>query len=80
MTAKEMFKKLGYIIRTDNSFELLYIKYMNSATFVKSIEFDKDCKRVIAYQIFCDDSRIPIHITVNEMTAINAQMQELGWI
>ena len=72
MTAKEMFEKLGYkqqeVINKENY--LLYISKMNE------IIFNKKHKQV-GKQIV--NSAITDMITLEELQAINKQVEELGW-
>ena len=75
MSAKEMFEKLGYIENNDREDCLRYtIKGFIGQ--IVEIRFYLDTKR-FAKQGYDDD--IAYLITLEELQAINKQVEELGW-
>ena len=72
MTAKEMFEKLGYGDYFNNG---LRITYSNFDKECKMIEFDLKKKQLI----FVDDSEEVFELSLEELQAINKQVEELGW-
>jgi hypothetical protein len=68
MSAKEMFKKLGYKRTTNNKNEIEYIhKVIYGGD--KYIYFNKQNKFIETFE----------YITLEELQAINKQVEELGW-
>ena len=80
MTAKEMFEKLGYEIDEENDLEILYkMKWEISSTYW--VAFDKTKKTFSGFRT-SDSPFSPTEafkITVDELNAINKQIEELGW-
>ena len=75
MTAKEMFEKLGYEEDLNNNFYVGYIKLIpNTITKNRMITFMKDDK----YFTFIDQDN-NVCIDLEELKAINKQIEELGW-
>ena len=80
MEAKEMFEKLGYEYKKDND----YIKYTLKKYISNSynILFYLDEKLICCY--ISNDSPFspdePYEIGINELQAINKQIEELGWL
>ena len=72
MSAKEMFEKLGYGDYFNNG---LRITYSNFDKECKMIEFDLKKKQLI----FVDDSEEVFELSLEELQAINKQVEELGW-
>ena len=95
MTAKEMFKELGYEYSYDDGF-IEYLKgepipnrlNTNYVRFIK-ISFDKLEKEIFIFDYNKDalcieylpkkDTNGSFHITLKELKAINQQVKELGW-
>ncbi len=74
MTAKEMFEKLGYTL--EKVIDDRYINYASKE--VRLAEFYFDTKRkTFTKQII--NSAITEPITLEELQAINKQVEELGW-
>lgn len=71
MSAKEMFEKLGY-------------EYFNNGLRISYSNFEKECK-LIEFQlnkkkmILADDSEEIVELSIQEIKAINKQVEELGW-
>ena len=72
MSAKEMFEKLGY---GDYFYNGLRITYSNFDKECKMIEFDLEKKQLI----LADDSEEVFELSLEELQAINKQVEELGW-
>jgi hypothetical protein len=72
MTAKEMFEILGYGDYFNNG---LRITYSNFDKECKMIEFDLKKKQLI----LADDSEEIFELSLEELQAINKQVEELGW-
>ena len=72
MSAKEMFEKLGYGDYFNNG---LRITYSNFDKECKMIEFDLKKKELI----LADDSEEIFLLSLEELQAINKQVEELGW-
>ena len=68
MTAKEMFEKLGYELMRDCEYYLFYEKDC------ERISFEKQDKAFI--KTYGDSPEI---IDMEELQAINKQVEELGW-
>lgn len=78
MSAKEMFEKLGYELV--NEAPILY--QFNDGGFIKNIEFSKTLKRITfsSYEYYNDGKATEENfIYVDELQAINKQVEELGW-
>ena len=82
MTAKEMFKKLGY---EDISYiypNKDYIAYQNKKTVIYTIIFVKEYECVEIMPILNIDERKPVYFTrldTKLLQAINKQVEELEW-
>lgn len=80
MTAKEMFKKLGYKIGNDCKYYIFYEKPIRENPEYENdyfhISFEKEDKTFI--KTYGDDNS-PETITMEELDAINKQCEELGW-
>lgn len=72
MTAKEMFKKLGYEYKNYSGY-ISYQKKVNNTTYF--ISFDNREKDICKHQV----SERFLSITLKELQAINKQIEELGW-
>ena len=72
MSAKEMFEKLGYGDYFNNG---LRITYSNFDKECKMIEFDLKKKQLM----LADDSQEVFELSLEELQAINKQVEELGW-
>lgn len=72
MTAKEMFKKLGYEYKNYAGY-ISYQKNINNTTYF--IAFDNIKKNICKHQV----SERYLSITLKELKAINKQIEELGW-
>ena len=72
MKAKEMFERLGYGDYFNNG---LRITYSNFDKECKMIEFDLKKKQLI----FVDDSEEIFELSLEELQAINKQVEELRW-
>lgn len=78
MSAKEMFEKLGYELV--NEAPLLY--QFNDGGFIKNIEFSISLKSITfsGYEYYNDGRPTDENrIYVDELQAINKQIEELGW-
>lgn len=77
MTAREMFKKLGYKKRTFGDY-IVYEKgdYIS----LNVIEFHLKNKIIQSYIEECELGNVISGLTVDELKAINQQCKELGWI
>lgn len=77
MSAKEMFKNLGYYLYLNDSLELSYRKCCDGLEEI--ITFWLNTKEYNS--IFCDGEKIDIRdITALEHKAIHQQLKELGWL
>lgn len=81
MSAKEMFEKLGYFcdVSCDG---ILYSKWVEENNIDYEIQIDFD-KNPITFEkrktkgVF--NPSMPTYITLEELKAINKQIEELGW-
>ncbi|MGM9881593.1 MAG: hypothetical protein ACI31S_01975 [Bacilli bacterium] len=71
MSTKEMFEELGYEYFNNG----LRISYNNFEKECKLIEFQLDKKKMI----LADDSEEIVELSIQEIKAINKQIEELGW-
>ena len=75
MSAKEMFEKLGYkkasVINPDGC-----IDYVNTNEKYSEIYFDKNFKMIAKHYL---NSGVACPITLEELQAINPQVNALGW-
>ena len=80
MSAKEMFEELGYKLMNDCEYYLFYEKPLKENTEYENdylhISFEKKDKAFI--KTYGDDNS-PEIITMEELKAINKQVEELGW-
>lgn len=80
MTAKEMFEKLGYKFIRECEYYLFYEKALKEDAEYENdylhISFEKQDKAFI--KTYGDDNS-PEIITMQELKAINKQIEELGW-
>ena len=77
MTAKEMFKNLGYYLYRNGDLELSYRKCCDGLEEI--FTFWLNTKEYNS--IFCDREEIDIRdITFEEHKAIHQQCKELGWL
>ena len=74
MSAKEMFGALGYEQDLNNSYNIGYFKRVTELR-IRTITFIKDYK----YMTFIDSDN-NCSITLQELQAINKQIEELGWL
>lgn len=75
MTAKEMFEELGYEQDLNNDFYIGYIKHIpNTIIKNRTFTFMKEMK----FFTFIDQDN-SVAIELNELKAINKQIEELGW-
>ena len=77
MTARQMFEKLGY--EYNERTEKLYgiIEYSKQFEYAEmTIDFDNKSKEV---ELYTDKSDVAIDITLEELQAINKQVEELEW-
>ena len=72
-SAKELFEKLGYILDLNNSYCIGYFKRITE-TKIRTITFIKDYK----YMSLIDTDNNSA-ITLQELQAINKQIEELHW-
>lgn len=72
-TAKEMFEELGYIQDLNNSYNVGYFKRITE-TRLRTITFIKDYK----YMTFIDNDN-NCCLNLEELKAINKQVEELKW-
>ena len=74
-SAKEMFSELGYkitnVINPDGC-----IDYVNTDEKYSEIYFDKNFKMITKHYL---NSGVACPITLEELQAINKQVEELGW-
>ena len=74
-SAKEMFEELGYekttVINPDGC-----IDYINKKKKYSEIYFDKNFKLITKHYL---NSGVACPITLEELQAINKQVEELGW-
>lgn len=75
MKAKEMFYELGYYDFFEDEAEIIFSKSFRLR--FKEITFNKLFKSIsIGKNITCDYTHI---LTIDEIKAINKQVEELGW-
>jgi len=75
MTAKEMFKELGYKLKNSNDEEIEYIEDIESR-YKNTITFELIGKKYDCTSYFTSS----IYITPKLHQAITQQLKELGWI
>lgn len=74
-SAKEMFEKLGYEqhkSRYEITYNMANLKYIDDYRY---IAFDKESKTIEVD----DSSTEPFYLQIEELKAINKQVEELGW-
>ena len=81
MSAKEMFEKLGYNEIYQNKHYMFYVKdLVDSPEYERDsihLEFNFDTKTF--NKTYGDDNSVN-EITLEELKAINKQVEELGWL
>ena len=75
MSAKEMFEELGYEQDLNNKYYIGYIKILNNYGKQRTFTFMKEMK----FFTFVDQNN-SVAIELNELKAINKQIEELGWL
>ena len=83
MCAKEMFEKLGYKLIEDSNSYLRYADYFNNEhkhMGGEMIDFDKKNKRFRLTRKSCQGNTHFKYGTIEELQAINKQVEELGWL
>lgn len=79
MNAKEMFEKLGYEQRKHEH----YIKYVKKPFISDWFVILFDLKEQVFSSIITTDSPftpdVPLELNIEELKAINKQVEELGW-
>ena len=75
MTAKEMFEELGYELKNNDKNEWYYQKG-NEYFDTKVIYFDEEDKTLKCHDGGCGN----VPIDVEELKAIQKQVEELGWL
>ena len=80
MSAKEMFEELGYNQLYENKHYMFYVKDL-----IDTPEYEKDCIHLefnhdnkTINKTYGDDNTVE-DITLEELKAINKQIEELGW-
>ena len=79
MSAKEMFEKLGYELKKKSQW---FLSYEKETTYdgIDVIVFIYKDKRIQSYNIFPVDRHLTTKdIALEELQAINKQVEELGW-
>lgn len=86
MTAKEMFKELGWEELPNNNYQHLIMYKRKTPQHIQRITFDNTNKK---FSCAClDDTYVkkgfrmkntPMHIDIKHLNAINQQIEELGW-
>lgn len=80
MTAKEMFEKLGYNELIKHKSYMFYIKPLKEIVEYENdeihLEFNFTNKQIV--KTYGDDNSV-YGITIDELQAINKQVEELGW-
>ncbi|WP_288910957.1 hypothetical protein [uncultured Thomasclavelia sp.] len=83
MTAKEMFEKLGYkrtdsLLITSDDLSKCFIDYEKDKTHI-TISSLNGTKSVCKYSLKLFGIKC-VDITIQELQAINKQLEELGWL
>lgn len=78
MTAKEMFKQLGFEVEQDNERYLIYIQVLNHDNY-DDVEINKVIFDKVQYLIGSTNQNYYIPISFCELQVINKQVEELGW-
>lgn len=78
MTAKEMFEKLGYEIDILTNYALGYIRKKATENVEKTITFLNT--GTFQYFTIIESDRNNPTISLEELQAINKQVEELGWL
>lgn len=79
MTAREMFEKLGYSKAPEFEEVVIFRKGYDEYS-AKIIEFNKTRKTVVVYLIYSYTNSDHCSADMNELKAINKQVEELGWL
>lgn len=78
MSAKEMFEELGYVYSKDEE-GIYYLKYFIETNCYMKIEFIFELKDIFIY-LENNASNVYTSICLQELRAINKQVEELGWL
>ena len=81
MSAKEMFEKLGYKEKINYTYDFIEYDKIDE-THTSEIVFFKGDKTIQAYKYENwkgEDDGYALSITLEELQAINKQVEELGW-
>lgn len=71
MKAKDMFKKLGYELMTNNERRISYYTQKGISQGYRMLTFDTKRKKIVPYN--------RVQIDMDLLKAINQQIKELGW-
>lgn len=76
-SAKEMFEELGYSCKEDDDY-IEYIQKIEDCTFEIAFDYNTEC---IEFYYYRDayDNKYDVSLTMEELQAINKQVEELGW-
>ena len=77
MKAKEMFSELGYSCKEDDDY-IEYIKKTENCTFEIAFDYSTECIEFYSYRGNFE-KRFDSFIDMEELQAINKQVEELGW-
>lgn len=86
MTAKEMFEEMGYIVTRNDDLFICYVhKTKGDKNYYYTIEFNLKAKQIKIYryrsellrQLFSKEDMIGLYL--DDLQAINKQIEELGW-
>jgi hypothetical protein len=77
MTAKEMFKKLGFYVHYKNKDGIWYKE--KKGEFFRNVRFNNEFKIIDLWLINILGERVDIDISIELLQAINKQVEELGW-
>lgn len=78
MSAKEMFEELDYIKIKENDNYILY-KHKRTPIYIEfTSNFAKSIKNISCYSNFLLFKQ-NVYLTLEELKAINKQIEELGW-
>ncbi|MCI7208125.1 MAG: hypothetical protein MSA15_19260 [Clostridium sp.] len=80
-SARELFKKLGYELIEDGKTYLRYANYFDNKKYMggEMVDFDKKNKRFRLTRKSCQGNIHFKYGTLEELQAINQQINELGW-
>lgn len=77
MTAKEMFKKLGFCVHYKCKDTIWYKE--KKGEFLRNVRFSNEFKIIDLWLINILGERVDIDISIELLQAINKQVEELGW-